>query len=431
DANGAAEARSPLIDEVRRLLDPPPDPEGTDPVEEAITVRRDLAQVVHRVGEAPSADELARAVAACSGSGVTAAPLDLAAPDGETRAGVEARLAAAADAEEASRAPGPLSSSAVLAALREVPAYGGTTLEEFDLCSYRWFVDHELQPRPLDPLPDAIVQGGVMHEVLNRLYSERPGGDPLPRPASLAAWVDRGRELVTAVAEERALGERPAERAIRRRVERLLVRFLGEEAERGGGVFEPWLLEAKFGDDPESEQPALEIGGWRLHGAIDRADRSPDGRALIHDYKMAGSASPAAKLEEDAKLQLQLYMLAVRERWGLNPIGALYHPLRATRERSPRGLVLKDDAADLAAYGLVRTDVLPEEEFEQHLEEARERAGGIVARMRAGEIDRDPGPRAGLRNHDVCPSYCDFAPICRRERPPVAEEDQEPESDER
>jgi ATP-dependent helicase/DNAse subunit B len=58
DANGAAEARSPLIDEVRRLLDPPPDLAGGGLIEESITLGRDLAQVVHRVGEAPSPDEL-------------------------------------------------------------------------------------------------------------------------------------------------------------------------------------------------------------------------------------------------------------------------------------------------------------------------------------------------------------------------------------
>ena len=42
-------------------------------------------------------------------------------------------------------------------------------------------------------------------------------------------------------------------------------------------------------------------------------------------------------------------------------------------------------------------------------------------------IRRDPGPRPGLRGHDVCPEYCDFAPICRRERAPVSEEDREAE----
>ena len=64
DESGAAESRSPLLDEVRRLLDPPPDGEAPDPVEASITRGRDLAQVVHPVFEAPSEDELARALAA-------------------------------------------------------------------------------------------------------------------------------------------------------------------------------------------------------------------------------------------------------------------------------------------------------------------------------------------------------------------------------
>ena len=44
--------------------------------------------------------------------------------------------------------------------------------------------------------------------------------------------------------------------------------------------------------------------------------------------------------------------------------------------------------------------------------------------MRAGEIRRDPGPRRGLRGHDICPPFCDFAPICRRDRAPQFEEDE-------
>ena len=67
--------------------------------------------------------------------------------------------------------------------LADVHAYGGTTLEGFDLCSYRWFVSHELAPQPLDPPPDPLVQGGIVHAVLDALYRERPGGDALPRPA--------------------------------------------------------------------------------------------------------------------------------------------------------------------------------------------------------------------------------------------------------
>jgi hypothetical protein len=84
-------------------------------------------------------------------------------------------------------------------------------------------------------------------------------------------------------------------------------------------------------------------------------------------------------------------------------------------------------ADELAAYGLYPGDVVEPEELEQLLEASRERAGAIVARMRSGDIRRDPGPRAGLRGHDVCPAHCTFAPICRRDRSPRFEEDERAE----
>jgi ATP-dependent helicase/DNAse subunit B len=428
DEAGGGEVRSPLIDDVRRLLAPAPPATGADPLEESLTRSRGLADTVHRIGAAPSEDELARALAARAGAeGDTGGLLDAAAVPAAMREKVEARVGAARAVEKASRAPGPLSNPAVLESLAEVPAHGGTTLEQFDGCSYVWFVEHELGPCPLDPLPDAIVSGGLMHRVLELLYADRPAGVALPTPETLAAWVERGRELVTRVAAERELGGRPAERAIRRGVERLLERFLAEEAGRGGGEFLPFRLEASFGDDDESERPALEIDGWRLHGQIDRLDVADDGRALIHDFKVTSKVAPAAKLEEDAKLQLQLYLMAADRLWDLTPVGAVYHPLRGTSDRKPRGMVLKEEA-DGIPLGLVGTDLLSDERFEGLLEEARERAGRIVARIRTGDIRRDPGPRPGLKGHDVCPKYCDLAPICRRDRAAApVEEDLEQE----
>ncbi len=428
DENGGAEARSPLLDEVRALLVPPPDGAEPDPVEAAITRTRDLARVVDPLAEAASEDALARALAA-HGAGADAGALLAAVGVGGARAErLAERIGAARRAEAASRAPGPLRNPAVLEALAAVPAYGGTTLELFDVCSYRWFSAHELDPQPLEPAPDPLVQGGLMHAALERLYRERPGGDPLPRPGSLAAWIARGRELVAAVVAERELGSHPAERAMARRVERLLERFLAEEAERDTGGFEPWLLEASFGAGEEgSERPALELGGWALHGAIDRVDRDADGRAVVLDYKLSSAVTAREKFEEQAKLQLQLYLLAVAEHWGAVPVGGLYHPLRGSSSRRPRGAVLAEAAAELAGYGLYDRDVVDEEGFAELLAESRRRAGEIVTRMRSGEIRRDPGPRRGLRGHDVCPAFCTFAPICRRDRAPVYEEDVEVE----
>jgi hypothetical protein len=241
DESGGAEARSPLLDDVRVLLSPPPDDSSPDPVEQAITDSRDLAQIVHPLAEAPSADELARALAVHGPDADPAALLAAVGVEGELSVALGDRIAAARAAETASRAPGPLRNPAAIESLAAVPAYGGTTLEGFDLCSYRWFVSHELDPQPLDPVPDPLVQGGLMHGALDRLYRERPGGDALPRPGSLPAWIERGRELVAEIVAERELGSHPAERAMARRVERLLERFLAEEAgrETGGRLRRP------------------------------------------------------------------------------------------------------------------------------------------------------------------------------------------------
>jgi RecB family exonuclease len=429
DENGAAASRSPLLEEVRATIAPPPPADGApDPVETAITRERGLADVVAPLAEAPSADELARALAAHGPGADPRALLAAVGVGADLVASLEDRLRRARRAERAARAPGPLTNPAVLASLAAVEAYGGTTLEGFDECSYRWFAGHELDPQPLDPVPDPLVQGGLIHAVLERLYRERPGGDPLPRPASLATWNERGRALLAEQLAEAEVGGHPAERALARRVERLLERFLGEEAARDPGGFEPWLLEARFGIGEEAERPTLDLGGWGLHGAIDRVDRAADGRALVHDYKLAASVTPADKFEERAKLQLPLYLLAAQRHWGADPVGGIYHPLRGTSNRRPRGVVAASSAGDLAGYDLYRGDVVEDEALEELLEETRRRGGAIVARIRGGEIRRDPGPREGLRGHDVCPTWCTFAPICRRDRAPSYVEREENEA---
>jgi ATP-dependent helicase/DNAse subunit B len=425
DENGVAESPSPFVDDVRRLLRAGGD--DGDPLA-PLTRQRDLATVVQPLGDAPSESDLARAIAAGGPGEDVPGLLERAGASGPAGKRIAARIASAARAEAATRAPGPLSNPTVIAALGEVPAYGGTTLEGFDVCSYRWFVSHELSPQPLDPLPDPLVQGSLMHAVLEALYRERPGGDSMPRPDSLGVWRRRSSELVAEIAAKRGLGRHPVERAMRRRVAGLLSRFLGEEAARRTAGFEPWLLEAGFGEDEEAQRPALRLDGWALHGAVDRVDRAPDGRALVIDYKLAGSVTSREKLEEEAKLQLQLYLTALAELWDAEPVAGIYHPLRGSSQRRPRGIVLDEAAADLAPYEISSTDLVSREEFERMLADARRRAGEIVARMRTGRIERDPGPRRGLRGHDVCPSFCDFATICRRDRAPeepAADEDEE------
>jgi RecB family exonuclease len=258
----------------------------------------------------------------------------------------------------------------------------------------------------------------VMHRALERLYGERPGGDAVPRPASLDAWIRRGAELVTEAANEQGLSPtHPADVAIRRRTERLLAAFLRREAGRPP-LLQPALLEASFGSEEGADRPSLDLGGWMLHGRIDRVDS--DGTvALLHDYKMSREVTSAAKLEKEGKLQLQLYLIAVRDLWGLEPAAGLYQPLRATKEPRGRGIARASDReAALAGWSLFDKDVLEDSEFDRALADARERATGIVGRIRGGDIRRDP-------LEDECPKYCTYAPICRRERGLIADPEAE------
>jgi ATP-dependent helicase/DNAse subunit B len=417
DEAGGAEARSPFIAELRRLLDPPPpdDPDEPDPVEAEITESRGLGDVLFVPAEAPSERELGRSLAAAHEPDPprTLARLGI---DPDRAARLLEKLGAAAAVEKSTREPGPLRVQAVKEALSAVDVYGGTTLEGFDVCSYRWFVNHELAPEALDPRPEGLTQGTLMHEAIERLYGERPGGDAIPRPASLSDWTRRGSELVAELSAE--LSSHPADRAMRRRVERLLIAFLRREARRENPQLLPSMLEAGFDDAEGADRPALRIDGWGLHGRIDRVDAA-GGRGLVLDYKLSRVVTPAAKFVEKGTLQLPLYLLALRELWGIDPVGGLYQPLRSTNDPSPRGMVREEDRELLDDLDLVGTDVLSAEEFDAALDEAASRAGSVVERMRAGDIRRDPGPPAGLRGHNQCPTFCTFAPICRRERAPV------------
>ncbi len=72
-----------------------------------------------------------------------------------------------------------------------------------------------------------------------------------------------------------------------------------------------------------------------------------------------------AKLEEEAKLQLQLYMIAVAELWGAETVGGLYLPLRGTSSRRPRGAVLEDAERGARRLRPLPADVVDETEFEE------------------------------------------------------------------
>jgi RecB family exonuclease len=191
-----------------------------------------------------------------------------------------------------------------------------------------------------------------------------------------------------------------------RKLEFDLLRLLRRESESGSRL-EPRELELAFGMSEEGSKPALELAeeGVSIRGRIDRVDAS-NGHALVRDYKSGRSAYAVAKWEEDNRLQVALYMLAVRDLLGLEPIGGVYVPL-ADRKGKPRGLISKEHAGELG-QGFVKQDLKDRDEFEEQLASARRRVGELAARMRAGEVR--PCPESCAWN-----GGCSYPSICREE----------------
>ena len=415
DDDGQVLPPSPFLEDVADLL----------PLGGLAPRRRGLDAVTFAPAEAPSEDELARSLAALGRDVDPAgaiASLSVPRAAGEL---VAARLRAAA--ETINGLPGPLRSPAVLAELEGRELFGASTLEEYAVCSYRWFVGHELRPQSLEPAPEPLIQGGIMHEVLERLYRDPPGGDAMPRAGDVASWNRRAGELLDEACEERRIPGDVFGRVGRRRMALLIERFLEREAHSEIPLRpDPELIEASFGRDDDDQRGPLGLNGLRLHGKIDRVDVAP-GRAvgLVRDYK-SGKATAAADLEKEGRLQPQLYMLALRDLWGIEPIGGVYVPLSANdpKKARPRGILDKREKAELLdGDDFVRTDFLDEDKLSETLDAAHARATQIAADMRAGRITRDP-------IKDKCPRHCSFQPICRRERAIILEDPpEEPEEE--
>ena len=98
-------------------------------------------------------------------------------------------------------------------------------------------------------------------------------------------------------------------------------------------TFVPRELEVSFKDYELA--PGVAVGG-----KIDRVDVDPhSARGIVVDYK-SGAAPSATQIHDEARLQIPLYLLVLRDRLGLEPMGGVYMPLgggrRAARDAAWR-----------------------------------------------------------------------------------------------
>jgi RecB family exonuclease len=302
----------------------------------------------------------------------------------------------------------PLRETAALAPLLDrVVSPGG--LEAWAACPVRWLVERHLSPEPLEPDAEPLARGSLAHAVLEATLQglRAETGSARLKPANLT----EARRLARAALEERCGAlplsrHEPTARASLRRLLRELERYLAWEAE-AGGAWEPRHLELRFGFEDGGLPPlVLGDGAVRIHGVIDRVDVDPSERvALVRDYK-SSVVYPVAAWERDVRLQVALYMLAVRRLLGLEVVGGVYQPLRG-RDLRPRGLVRAGmGEVALGGHAVVDTDVKDDEAFEERLAWAERHGVEVAAELHAGALAPRPDRCFGSRG-------CQYPGICR------------------
>ena len=163
-------------------------------------------------------------------------------------------------------------------------------------------------------------------------------------------------------------------------------------------TFVPRKLEVSF--------KAYELApGVAVSGKIDRVDADPlSARGIVVDYK-SGAAPSATQIHDEARLQIPLYLLVLRDQLGFEPMGGVYMPLGGGRRA--RGMLR---AGDDQVPGFAAADYLDGPEFEAEIEHARATAVVLAERIRAGDVAHDP-------HGGDCPGWCDLWRMCRKERP--------------
>ena len=363
--------------------------------------RRGLADVSHPLDEAPSDRERLRALARSLRDDAEWATAVAAAT------GWERQLVRAASA---TRRDSDVQDAELRAGLAATDRFSVTELEKYVDCSSMWFVERVLDPRQIDFELDARTRGSIAHATLARFYAQLPaevgverlGHDDLP-----AAYALMRRCLGDALAGQK-VPDSVAGKELARALERDLDAFLREEADLALPLV-PRRYEVRFGSPMSAPglKEGLAIGDFHVSGQIDRIDVDPamSPRGLVWDYKSGAGAHSAVEMDREGRLQIPLYILALRDLLGMEPVGGMYRALAG--KRAARGLVL---AGEVDSAGLAAADVVDADAFWAQIARAQERAEAAVAGMRAGRVRHDP--RWG-----ECPSWCTQHAICRVARP--------------
>jgi len=299
------------------------------------------------------------------------------------------------------RMTGCLSHPAVLAELAGAQRFNPSALETYARCPFAWFIERAVGVEELERHLDGRCVGQLLHAALSDIYQRLDSAGQLPLRVD---QLQPALELADGVISNLVAGpDCPGSKAERRlagwELRRMVRRLFDLEIE-SSWPFVPAQQEMWIGG-PEG----VDVGGFRIHGRIDRLDTDPGGAGVfVIDYKSGSIPSPSALGGAEA-LQLPLYLLALGAgRPGSRVLGGAYLDL----SEGKRSGVLAAGQKLFPGGVPDGCRVLDETHLDELFARTRMVSQEAVEGMRRGDI----APRSG-RN---CPPWCDLAPVCRARR---------------
>ncbi len=255
-------------------------------------------------------------------------------------------------------------------------------VEAYLQCPFLYFGRYTAKFAAAPPAPrerlDFLLQGQLVHRVLHEWTSD-PG-------LFIEAKFDRIFEEETRRARVPA-GYRTE--AIRLEMRRAILGFA--ETARQFPLGWAQLAEQEF---------EITLDGIAVQGRIDRLDRSPEGRALVIDYKYSRAAEKYTDDDDETRVQGGLYLLAAERQFGLEPAGMLYCAFKKGAAWSGWHVGIPG----LAGFG----EACRAADLRERIHTAVERTLAARDGIRAGVC----APRPAVA--DKC-RWCDYRDICRIE----------------
>ena len=252
--------------------------------------------------------------------------------------------------------------------------FSPSALETFLTCPFKYFagrtVKLKLPPARPDERLEAPLQGEIVHETLAEWYRE---------PRDIGALFDEA--FARAVEKKRIPLTLPTER-LRDAMRRDVITFAADTQ---------WQRD-QYKSETEKEFD-FPLEGLIISGKIDRMDVDAEDRAFVIDYKYSAAQSVRKRLDDPARLQAELYLMAAERGFGKKPAGMYYVSLRG--EVRYFGWQF---GADEGALG--------KEPPPDWLETAERRTLAAAAEIRAGRVEARP------IQPEVC-KHCEYCDVCR------------------